>query len=152
MTKYKNSYYWFLWTGLLAYLVSLNLPLLSITKVYVFKDEISLISILVTLWQEQEVLLYLIIFGFVVFVPVCKFLLLILSGANPSIITSYQRTYHLLSIVGKWAMLDVFIAAIIIVVIKLGVMTQAHTQIGLYLFVYSIMASMICTQLQKYKE
>lgn len=152
MTKYKNSYYWFLWTGLLTYLVSLNLPLISITKVYVFKDEISLISILVTLWREQEVFLYLLIFIFVVVVPVCKFTLLVISGANPAIVTSYQRTYHLLSIIGKWAMLDVFIAAIIIVVIKVGVMTQAHTQIGLYLFVYSILASMICTQLHKYKE
>lgn len=152
MTKYKNSYYWFLWTGLLTYLISLNLPLISITKIYVFKDEISLISILTTLWHEQEVFLYLVIFCFVVFVPVCKFVLLIMSGANPSIVYTYQRAYHLLSIVGKWAMLDVFIAAIIIVIIKLGVMTQAHTRIGLYLFVYSILASMICTQLQKYKD
>lgn len=150
--KYKNSYYWFLWSGILTYLISLNLPLISITKVYVFRDEISLISILKTLWQQQELLLYLIILLFVIVVPICKFTLLIILGANPLIKSVYQRAYNFIEMIGKWAMLDVFVAAIIIVIIKLGVLTQAHTKVGLYLFVYSILASMVCTQLHKSKE
>ena len=149
--KYKTSYYLFLWSGIIAYLISLNLPLLSVTKVYIFRDEISMTSILGTLLQEQEFFLFLVICSFVIIVPICKFALLVISSVNPGIATIYKRTYHILEIVGKWAMLDVFIAAVIIVIIKLGVLTQAHTRVGLYLFTYSIISSMICVQLQKHK-
>jgi len=149
--KYKNSYYWFLWTGFLTYIISLNLPLIKITKLFVFRDEISLISMLRALWQQHEIFLFLVISCFVIIVPICKFTLLFISGVNPAIANTYQRTYKWLTVVGKWAMLDVFVAAIVIVIIKLGMLTQANTKIGLYLFVYSILASMVCTQLQRIK-
>ena len=51
--------------------------------------------------------------------------------------------------VSKWAMLDVFLVAIVITIIKLDIITAGVTHYGLYLFVSSILISMLSVQLQK---
>jgi len=62
----------------------------------------------------------------------------------------HQRKWllHGLGLLGKWSMLDVFVTAIIIVSIKLGVLASAKAETGIYYFGISILLAMLVTNLQ----
>ena len=142
-------YHFLLWSSVITYLLSLNLPLLFVTKLYFFNDAISLLSILSALFQQHEFLLFLIIFVFVLVLPITKLTLLTLVIFNSRFMVTHNKLYILLENIGKWAMLDVFIVAVIIVMIKFSLSASASAQSGLYFFTYSIIASMICFQVLK---
>jgi paraquat-inducible protein A len=59
-----------------------------------------------------------------------------------------KRLLYYLSILGKWSMLDVFVASIIIVAVKLGVLASAKVEKGIYFFGMSIFLAMIITTLE----
>ena len=65
-------------------------------------------------------------------------------------LVDHQRKWllHGLSLLGKWSMLDVFVTAIIIVAIKLGVLASAKAEAGIYYFASSILLAMFVTNLQ----
>jgi paraquat-inducible protein A len=58
-----------------------------------------------------------------------------------------QRTavLHWLGLLGKWSMLDVFVVAILIVLVKLGPMARVEPRAGVYVFAWAILASMLTT-------
>lgn len=136
--------------ALIAYLTSLVSPLITVNKLLFFSDTITFVSILSTLLANNEIILFIIIFVFTIIFPSLKFLLLIGVGIYPGIEQSKRKLFLVLEQISKWAMLDVFIAALIIVIIKLGLLSSANTHYGLYLFIVSVILSMLCAQLHKY--
>jgi paraquat-inducible protein A len=52
---------------------------------------------------------------------------------------------HWLGLLGKWSMLDVYVVAILIVLVKLGPLAKVEPRIGVYLFAAAIGASMLTT-------
>lgn len=69
-------------------------------------------------------------------------------GVKPSLISKHK--FKILEAISKWAMLDVFIIAVIVASVKLKLFSDAETHYGLYLFVTAVVLSIICASIHKY--
>ena len=148
--KFRILYFILVIIALATYLVSLFSPLLTVKKLLFFNDTITFISILSTLYENRELVLLVIIFVFTIVLPTLKFLLLIAAGLNLEVLQTKTKLLVMMEQISKWAMLDVFIAALVIVIVKLEILSSANTHYGLYLFIASVLLSMVCSQTQRY--
>ncbi len=134
--------------GLAIFVASIFSPLLSISELYIFTNTVSIQSALVTLLTEGEWLLFFIILTFTIVLPSIKYTLLVIGGLKPNLLSSNK--FKLLEGISKWAMLDVFIVAVIVASIKLKLFASAETHYGLYLFVTAVLLSIICASIHKH--
>lgn len=88
-----------------------------------------------------------IFFFFSMIFPVLKIILLIIIWFHPLTETSRIRLAHWTDTLGKWSMLDVFVVAILIVLIKSKDIADATAGIGIYLFTAAILLSMFASTL-----
>ena len=135
--------------GALSYTISVFSPLFSVSEFYIFSDTLTIYSIVNTLYVSQEWLLFLVIFIFGVVFPLAKYMLLLLYGLCIDSRKLSSNIIQILEIMSKWAMLDVFVIAILIASIKLKSLASAETHYGLYLFISSIVIAIICTYIYK---
>jgi len=136
--------------GIISYIFSLFSPLLSINEFYIFKDTLTIYSVMLSLFHGGEWLLFLAIFIFALLLPSVKYTLLLIYGVLLNSYKSSNRVISFLEAVSKWAMLDVFIIAILIASIKLKTLAAAQTHYGLYLFTLSVLIAIACTYFYKY--
>ncbi len=127
--------------------IGLNLPILTVRKLWE-KNTFSIISGIMNLWKDKYYFLSVIIFFFSVILPIVKLTTLFVIWSIK--LRDNQRKWLLygLGFLGKWSMLDVFVTAIIIVSIKLGVLASAKAERGIYYFGISIFLAMLVTHLQ----
>ena len=115
-------------------------PLIELEKLWIFKNVFSLASSLETLWAEQELVLFGVLFLFSIITPIIKIIVLGLV-ANTS--QGYRERHHLwisvLEIWGKWSMLDVFVVALMLVAVKLGPLAHVTVHQGVYLFTGAVL-------------
>ena len=125
-------------------ILGLNLPVLSLEKFYFFGNTVSLLSGIQALWAEQEYGLAILLISFSVVFPSLKILLLLmmwnLEAANSP---RHQRHLRWLELYSKWSMLDVFVVALVVVSVKLGMMAEAKVELGVYAFAASVIISML---------
>jgi paraquat-inducible protein A len=96
--------------------------------------------------MQGEPLLFIIVFSFSILMPVWKmYLLYRLLHAKDGDNTQRYRQLHVLSFLGKWSMLDVFVVAILVVTVKLGAIASITVHFGIYLFTLAVLASMLLT-------
>jgi len=57
-----------------------------------------------------------------------------------------RRALHWVEAVGRWSMLDVFVIAILVVVIKLSLISDVEIHAGLYVFIAAVVLSMIAVR------
>lgn len=136
--------------GIIAYVLSLFAPLLTINQLYIFSDTLTMISIMHTLLNSGEWVLFMVIVVFAMVLPVLKYSTLLLYGLSMNSRNLATRTLSILETVSRWAMLDVFIIAILVAAIKLKWMASAQTHYGLYLFVLAVLISMVSTYYYKH--
>ena len=146
----KLIYLLLVMAGASLFAVSLFSPFVSVQKFYIFNDTVTLVSMLANFLQEKDWFLFLIILVFTVILPTIKFILLFIYGWIPSAMDSGSYAIRALEGISKWAMLDVFLVAIVITVLKLDLGTTGSINYGLYLFVCSILLSIACVQLQRF--
>lgn len=137
--------------GLLSSLVllvsGLILPVLSVQQFWIWSDSISVVGGVWQLFEAGQYLLFVIVGAFSVCLPVAKLLLLIrivLSQA-PYQHRLLQTLLHRLHDWGRWAMLDVLVVAILIIVVKSGAAVQVQVETGLYLFIAAVLLIMFLT-------
>ncbi len=135
-------------TGITIFIFSIFSPLLSISELYLFTSTISIYSALQTLLVEKEWLLFGVILIFTIVLPSIKYTLLVVGGAKPNLLS--RHNFKILEAISKWAMLDVFIVAVIVASIKLKLFTDAETHYGLYLFVIAVLLSILCASVHKF--
>jgi paraquat-inducible protein A len=136
-----------LWISLITLAVGIFAPVMTFKKLIFYKNTFSIHSGLTTLFNEGEFILFLIIFVFTILFPVAKITLLFL--------IQYQRSWsqknrnkvlNYLSVVSKWSMLDVFIVAMLVVIVRLGISGRVEVKWGIYVFATSVILSTIATQ------
>ena len=130
--------------ALVLLLIGLRTPLLTVEQFYFFRNTVSLWSGLQQLRAEGEWGLFVLIGAFSVVFPVVKILLLALVwnfGREGS--RAHARHLHWLAEYGRWSMLDVFVVALIVVTVKLGVLAQARVEPGIYWFSASVVLTML---------
>lgn len=131
--------------GLLT--AGLRLPVLTVRKIWEV-NTFSIFSGIENLWEGKFYFLAAVVFFFSVIFPIGKLIALFVLWFAP--LTDRQRRSVLtgLETFGRWSMLDVFVVAVLIVSVKLGVFASAKPESGIYFFGGSIFLAMIATDLQ----
>lgn len=131
-----------------AVLLSLGatLPLFTVDHFYFFHNTYSLIGATVELFNEGEIYLFVLVVVFSMLLPVYKlFVMFKLIGIVRGPVTDQKvRRYRkFLTTTGKWSMLDVFVVALFIVVVRASAVTEIKINIGMYFFSAGVIGSML---------
>jgi paraquat-inducible protein A len=124
---------------------ALWLPMLTSSKFVFSKHTFSLLSGLGDLFREREYPLFTLILLFCVITPTIKLLILAkfwIQCRKPDT----DRTLEWISKIGRWSMIDVFMCAVLFVMLRLGITITITIHEGLYFFIATVLSSMIATE------
>ena len=129
--------------ALACLVIGVSAPLLTLEKMYFFENTVTLLSTVKGLFIQKEWFLFYVIAVFSLCIPVIKIaglvLILNMEYAKNSFL---DKTLHIIELVGKWSMLDVFVVALLLVSVKLGVLAKVEVHYGLYAFATSVLITM----------
>lgn len=140
---------WLRWLLILASVLfsfGIFLPMITISQFIIIKNSFSVISGVLELLRNGQYLLFVVVAGFSIVLPIMK--IWILFKLLSTSITENPRTrryLHLMHEYGRWAMLDVMVVAVLIVTVKLGAIASIKVHVGLYLFGASVLLIMLIT-------
>ncbi len=122
------------------FVAGIFLPFTSVTKLWLFENQISVYHGLIILWKESELFLFLILFVFTICFPFVKINALLALWLYPGLTADQAKTFFkFVSNMGKWSMLDVFVVAILVLTVKSGGVANIKVQSGFFLFFVSVM-------------
>lgn len=126
--------------SLACLIIGITAPLLTLEKLYFFENTVSLLSTVKELFHQKEWFLFIVIALFSLCIPILKItgLVLILNAAYLKG-SFLDKTLHIIEIISKWSMLDVFVVALLLVSVKLGVLAKVEVHYGLYTFAASVL-------------
>lgn len=129
--------------SILLLLAGLSMPLLEVEKMWLWQNDYSVLTGVVDLAAQNELILAGVIFFFSVVFPMAKLVSLWMVWFMP--LTTPRRAGVLvwLERLGRWSMLDVFIVAIMIVLIKMKPLADISPRPGVYVFSAAILLSML---------
>ncbi|MEM9107990.1 MAG: paraquat-inducible protein A [Pseudomonadota bacterium] len=128
-----------LFAGPFCLALGLTLPLVRFEKLYFFEETPSLIGIIVSLWNDGDALLAILVALLSAVFPVAK-LLVVLSEAVGRQSGEGRLTGplgKLIPLLSKWSMMDVLLVALVIVAAKTSGVADAFTQPGLWFYAAS---------------
>jgi paraquat-inducible protein A len=135
-----------LWVALVFFLVGISTPLITLSKFVVFENSFSVLGGIAELVKQGQWLLFLIICMFSIVFPLIKMVVLqLILSAKASNSTTIRTLLHWMHELGRWAMLDVMVVAILIVTVKLGAIASIEVHYGLYLFGTAVLLIMLVT-------
>jgi paraquat-inducible protein A len=123
------------------------LPVMTIRTLYVFYDEVSILTGTFRLLDSGDYALFGLIALFTVVLPVGKLVFAWLAWSRLRVDDPrVRRALHWVETVGRWSMLDVFVIALLVVVIKLSLVSDVTIHAGLYVFAAAVILSMIAVR------
>jgi paraquat-inducible protein A len=123
-----------------CFIAGIFLPFTSVTKLWLFQNQISVYHGLIILWQAGELFLFLILFVFTICFPLVKLTAMMVLWLYPRVGAEHARhLFHFVSNLGKWSMLDVFVVAILVLTIKSSGVASIKVGDGFFLFFVSVM-------------
>jgi paraquat-inducible protein A len=130
--------------------LGLTLPIVSIQKLILFRDEYSILGAIGDLFASGEVFLGLVVLAFSVVFPVAKLVVtdFIWRGC-PLEDQGIKRALKLLAWVSRWSMLDVLVVGLLVFSAKASGMANATSQPGLYFFAAAVGGSAAASALLK---
>jgi paraquat-inducible protein A len=132
--------------ALLLFIAGIFRPFTSVTKLWLFENQISVYAGLITLWKENELFLFVILLVFTVVFPFVKILSLLALWLKGGLTRDrVEQLYRFVAQLGKWSMLDVFIVAILVVTVKSGGLATIRIEHGLFLFFCSVMLTQVAS-------
>jgi paraquat-inducible protein A len=127
-------------SAMACFISGIFLPFTSVTKLWLFQNQISVYHGLIILWQAGELFLFLILFVFTICFPFVKLTAMLVLWLYPRVGAEHARTmFHFVSNMGKWSMLDVFVVAILVLTIKSSGIADIRVGDGFFLFFVSVM-------------
>jgi paraquat-inducible protein A len=122
----------------------LSMPVVTLRSGLV-RDSYSVPEGIADLARSGEVALALIVLAFSVVFPIVKLVLLARVLFRPLPEEARARLVRALELLGRWSMLDVFVIAILIGSVHLGILSEAYAERGIYVFGAGILLSMFAT-------
>lgn len=130
--------------ALIALVIGITAPLMTLEKLYFFENRISLTSAVSQLFQKKEWVLFIVIGLFSLCLPFIKITSLMAILHIPHQGNSFlDKLLRWLEHFGKWSMLDVFVVALLLVSVKLGALAKVTVHYGVYVFAGSVILTMI---------
>jgi paraquat-inducible protein A len=133
---------WLIAGAFILFIAGVFFPFFRVTKFWVFRDAISVVSGILTLFREGEYFLFTVLTLFTLVFPSAKLgLLAVIWLEREHDLAKVRRLHGWVESLGKWSMLDVFVVAILIVAMKSAAVAEIHIGLGLYLFTFSVIAT-----------
>lgn len=130
--------------SLAALVAGLLLPALTVREFWVFENTKSISGAILHLFDSGHVVLGLVVLTFSIVFPVAKLALTLRIWIAPDLTApAVQRAIRWTVTLGRWSMLDVFMAAIVIATLSLSMVASVTTDVGLYVFGGSIVLAML---------
>jgi paraquat-inducible protein A len=127
-----------------ALLAGWLLPVMTVRTLLVFYDEVSILTGAFRLLESGDYAIFVLIVLFTVVLPVGKLIFAWLAWSRLRVDDPrVHRTLRWIEAIGRWSMLDVFVVAIVVVVIKLSMVSDVKIHSGLYVFITAVVLSMI---------
>ena len=127
-------------------LVGIFAPMMTLSKFIWVENEFSLFAGTLQLFVDGQYLLFIILLAFSIVLPVAKIILLFRFWyADSSSCQQLQHFMNWISHYGKWSMLDVFVVALLLVIVKLGVLATVQVHYGIYMYALAGLLIMACT-------
>ena len=120
-----------------------SLPTLKLTKAIFFTSTYSIWAGITELWKSNHYFLAGLIFFFSMIFPTGKLLTLLAVWFVPLTHNVRSKFLNWLEILGRWSMLDVYVVAIMIVLIKAKDIVDANAAIGIYMFAAAVLLSIL---------
>ncbi|MBK1667649.1 hypothetical protein CKO28_06330 [Rhodovibrio sodomensis] len=130
--------------------LGLALPIVSVRKLILFKDEVSILGAIGELFSSGEVFLAIVVLAFSVVFPVGKLAVtdFIWRGC-PVDDGGIRQALKLLAWVSRWSMLDVLVVGLVVFSAKASGLANATSQPGLYFFAAAVGGSAAAAALLK---
>ncbi len=126
--------------------LGLTLPIIKLTRLYIWTDAHSLVSVVTELYFSGEIILATLICLFSIVFPFLKLLyLLALYSIRRVQLNRSGGWLKRLSWLGKWSMLDVLVLALVVFYGKATNLADATSMPGIYLFASAVILTMIAT-------
>ena len=110
-------------------------PILTLKKLLIIQNTFSILSGIAQLARDGQYGLFLLLTAFTLVLPCFKIAVLFAAwNSKPK----HTRFLGWLSTLGKWAMLDVFVVAVLIASVKLGALATIEVHYGLYVFAAAV--------------
>ena len=130
------------------FITGITAPLLTLDKMFFWENTVTVISGIFNLITDGHWVLFLILFIFSLVLPVFKMVLILIVWDCYAVWNRFPgKLFRLMGSVSKWAMLDVFVVAVIVVSVKLKDVAEVHIHYGVYLFMISIFITLILTMI-----
>ena len=128
--------------------VGLVTPIITFKKFIFIHNTFSILTACWNLLKQGHVFLFVVITLFSIILPILKLALLAkLVFSKPLVNKSTKYTLELMHRFGRWSMLDVFVVAILVVVLKLGAIGDVEKHIGLYAYAGAAILIMLLTNI-----
>lgn len=118
---------------LILLLVSWWAPLFTMTQLWLFDDQVSMLSVVTTLFESGNLLLLVLVASASMLLPLFKAVLILRQAMPNGRYRLSARSSRLIGLLSRWAMLDIWVVALLVVVIKLSAWADATIEWGLYL-------------------
>ncbi len=136
----------FLLVGIFAYIPANVLPIME-TKWLGGSSNDTIISGVVALYESGSIFVSLVVFVASVVIPVSKFIIII--GLALTLQLGWQWSEHAMhrlhaitEVIGRWSMIDVFVVAVLVSLIQLGVFLSITPGAGIISFGFSVVFTM----------
>jgi len=127
-------------------IVGLVTPIVTLKKFMLIENTFSVLSGATQLLKEDQFFLFIVITGFSIVLPLLKIgVLYKLLSAKEDKTAKLDKYLHWMHLYGKWSMLDVFVVAVLVVVVKLGAVASVEMRFGLYSFAAAVVLTMYVT-------
>ena len=149
MPGYFNESFWLkvlLLVTFSFFIAGVFSPIITLAKFVFVENTFSVFSGIVELLQEDKYFLFFIIACFSLLLPLMKMAVILkLLMTKTTETPKLKKFLHWMHVYGKWSMLDVFIVAVLVVVVKLGPIASVEMHYGLYFFAISVVLTMLLT-------
>jgi paraquat-inducible protein A len=126
--------------------VGMVAPIITLNKFVLIENTFSILSGSIELLKEGKWFLFVVITSFSIVLPLLKLgVLFLLVSVRTNKTAHLNRCLHWMHLLGKWSMLDVFVVAVLVVTVKLGVIASVEARYGLYAFTAAVILTMYVT-------
>lgn len=142
----SKKFNFMLLSALILFVVGIFAPVLTFKKLFIFSNRVSIITGLFQLLSEGHPILFALILFFSILFPLLKLVVLFrVWNGKVHDWQKHERLLHWIGQYGKWSMLDVFVASLLIVTVRLGAIADVKVHYGLYAFAASVLLTMLAT-------
>jgi len=132
--------------ALILFIPANTLPILSISQMG-HRSESTIWGGVVELWQSGTQGIAVLVLLCSIFIPLLKILGLLYLCASYQMHSpkKYASILRFISVIGRWSMLDVFLVAILVALVKLGTFASIQPELGIVAFAGVVVLTMLAS-------